>query len=97
MSEDKQIEFEVTLDDGRVAKCWEADRQEYSDCVFSSGLVEGIDPDTIYLQLEREGVEPTTLFVRPDEAQALAWLLNGALWSQSMLELDEKEEAMEQC
>jgi len=73
--------FPVELDDGRVARCWEAQRQPYTNCVLSAGLVNGIEPDTVYLRMDKENEEPLTLFLRPDEMQALAWLLNGTLWS----------------
>lgn len=80
-------EFDFELDDGRIAHCWQAQKQEYADCVFSAGLVEGLGADTIYLRLEREaGDDVFTIFLRPDEAQAIAWLLNGTLWSQQMME-----------
>jgi hypothetical protein len=61
-------------------------RQEYAGngCIFSSGFVEGDDKpdeDTMYLKLEKDGVEPTILLLRPDELQSLAWCASGALWS----------------
>jgi hypothetical protein len=77
--------FDIALDDGRIARCWEAQRQPYSDSVLSSGLVENIDPDVFYLRLERNGEEPLTLFLRQDEMQAIAWLCNGALWAKEVL------------
>ena len=79
------VEFDFHLDDGRVAQCWQAQEQAYKDCIFSTGLVEGLGPDTIYLRFERSGEEPYMFFLRPDEALAIAWLLNGALWSQSVI------------
>ena len=64
-------------------------RQEYggNDCVFSAGLVEGKNKppeDTIFVRLEKSGREPTVLLLRPDEAQALAWIACGAVWSHLM-------------
>lgn len=76
--------FDVTLDDGRIAHCWQALEQPYEGARFSAGLVEGIDPDAFYLRLER-GEGTTTIFLRRDEALALAWLLTGALWSGDMM------------
>ena len=66
-------------------------RQEYSinHCVFSGGYVEGDPVDTVYLKLEKDGVEPTILLLRPDEMQALAWICNGVLWSEAMAQLME--------
>lgn len=58
-------------------------RQPYTDCVFSAGFVDGHPVDTVYLRIERGG-EPWTLLLRPDEAQAICWVLNGALWSDAM-------------
>jgi len=56
-------------------------RQEYSNCVFSAGLVDGHPVDTLYLILERDGKRDTCLLLRPDEAAALAWCLTGVLWT----------------
>lgn len=78
MSED--VRFDYALDDGRVAKCWRATSQPYEDCEFSAGLVEGIEPDTLYLRLFRNDND-WMIFLRQDEMQAIAWICNGALWS----------------
>lgn len=83
-----EVSFDYDLGDGRIAHCWQAISQPYMDCEFSSGLVEGIEPDTIYLMLKRDDDDPYVLFLRPDEAQAIAWILNGALWSSHMIDLD---------
>jgi hypothetical protein len=61
-------------------------RQEYggNNCVISAGFVEGDDKpevDTCYLRLEKDGVEPTVLLLRPDELQSIAWVASGAVWS----------------
>jgi hypothetical protein len=66
-------------------------RQEYAgnNCVMSAGFVEGDNKpevDNIYLRLEKDGVEPTLLLLRPDEAQALAWVSSGVIWSYLMSE-----------
>jgi len=81
--------FDVELADGRVAHCWQAIEQPYSNCTFSAGLVTGIEPDVIYLKLHKQDdkpTEPTYFFLRPDEALAVQWVLAGALWSHSILE-----------
>jgi len=75
--------FDVTLEDGRIAHCWRAVEQPYQDCQFSAGLVEGIEPDTIYLRMERD--EDWQFFLRPDEALALLHCLTGALWSAEII------------
>ena len=68
-------------------------RQEYSvnHCVLSGGYVDGDPVDTLYLRLEKDGEAPTTLLLRPDEMQALAWICNGGLWSESMARLMEEK------
>ena len=59
-------------------------KQEYDGnrCKFSTGWVEGHPVDTMYLRLEKDGQEPTTILLRPDEMAAVAWLSSGMLWSQ---------------
>jgi hypothetical protein len=64
-------------------------RQEYggNNCIISAGFVEGEskpDVDEIYLRLEKDNVEPTVLLLRPDEAQVIAWVLSGSVWSYLM-------------
>ena len=80
------VTFEMNFGD-RTAHCQELSRQEYTDCTFSAGLVSGTEPDTIYLRLARD--EPTTLFLRPDEAQAIITILSGALWVGHIADLQE--------
>ena len=65
-------------------------RQEYSNCKFSAGMVEGHPVDTMYLRLKRDGKIDTDLLLRPDEAAALAWCLNGALWTKLIAEPSKK-------
>jgi len=64
-------------------------RQEYSgnDCIVRGGYVEGKNKppvDTIFLRLEKRGTSPTTLLLRPDEMQAIAWVASGTIWSYLM-------------
>lgn len=66
-------------------------RQEYAgnSCVIRAGFVEGDNKPkvvTTFLRLEKDGEEPTTLFLRPDEMQIIAWLAAGVIWSQLMNE-----------
>jgi len=77
--------FNVELQDGRMAHCEQVISQPYADAGFSAGLVEGIEPDTLYLQMEKAD-KCWTMFFRPDELQALIWIASGALWSQMMKE-----------
>lgn len=68
----------------------EVDRQEYrgNNCIFSSGLVHGVEPDVIYLRWEKEGEKQTMLLLRPDEAMRIAALLANAVWSHQMIAID---------
>lgn len=69
--------------------------QPYQNCTFEAGYVTGHPVDSLYVRLKR-GDEDTTLLLRPDEAQAIAWVLNGVLWSDQMRRmLDEQEAASE--
>ena len=88
MASEEVTQFVIELDDGREAECWIAQSQPYSNCVFSAGLVEGIPPDDYFLRLKRDEEEPTTLFLRKDEAMAILFCLSGALWSKEMIEMD---------
>lgn len=81
------IKFTMDVPGRGTATCWRAEHQEYKDCMFSAGLVEGIPPDTIYMKIEGERYEPYIIFLRPDEALAWARVLMGALWSTSLIEL----------
>jgi hypothetical protein len=56
-------------------------RQEYANCCFSAGMVDGHPLDTLYLQAEKDGVITTQLLLRPDEMAAIAWIASGVLWS----------------
>lgn len=81
----------VWEEDGLTFK--ETIRQEYggNNCIIRGGYVEGNNKppvDTIFLRLEKDGVEPTTLLLRPDEIQAIAWVASGVIWSHLM---DNKE------
>jgi len=80
--------FDIEFDDGRVAHCWQAEAQEYSDCKISAGLVTNVDPDIFYFQFRRDGEEPTTFFLRPDEMSALIYCCSGAKWSHEIMELE---------
>jgi len=79
---------EVVLNESRGISWQEGDltfteviRQQYSNCVFSAGMVEGDPVDTMYLRLERNGHVDTFLLLRPDEMAAIGWLAAGCLWS----------------
>jgi len=83
--------FDIELDDGRVAHCREAIAQPYQNCRFSAGVVSGIEPDTVYLKLKRDGREPSYFFFRPDELMAVIWCASGALWSHEMNRIGEEK------
>jgi hypothetical protein len=88
---------EVTWESENGLTYTEVARQEYggNNCVFSAGFVEGEskpEVDTVYLRLEKDGVGPTTLLLRPDEMQSIAWLCSGTVWSHLMNEKHERED-----
>ncbi len=56
-------------------------RQQYSNCCFSAGVVQGDDVDTVYLKLEKVKTNPILLLLRPDELAAIAWVSTGVVWS----------------
>ena len=68
----------------------EIGRQEYTNCMITSGKVTGMEPDTVWIMLERDGKEDVTLYLRPDEALSIIWLLSGTLWSASIAQLVEQ-------
>ena len=79
--------FDVTLNDNRVAHCRQAFSQEYENCIWSAGLVKGIDPDTLYLRLEDKPSTKKsfmTLFLTPGEMLAILWVCSGAMWAAEM-------------
>ena len=63
-------------------------RQEYTNCAFSGGSVEGHPVDTLYIRAEKDGVVTTQLLLRPDEVAAIAWIASGLLWSDHIRRLD---------
>jgi len=58
--------------------------QEYQNCKFSAGHVDGHPVDTLFLQAEKDGRVTTKLLLRPDEMAAIAWISTGAMWSTFM-------------
>jgi hypothetical protein len=84
----KSLEKDVIIEEGGLTY-YETIRQEYggNNCKFSAGFVKGANKppeDTMYIRLEKDGVEPTTLLLTPDEMQVLAWISTGAIWSHLM-------------
>jgi len=87
----KDYTFDLELEGGRMAHCWQAASQPYQNCIISAGLVEGAGPDTLYLRFVRDGDEPSTFLLRPDEMMAVLHVGAGALWSAEMQRMDEKD------
>jgi hypothetical protein len=56
--------------------------QEYTNAKISAGFLDGASMDTMYIQLERDGEEPTIILLRPDEMAAIAYCASGTLWSE---------------
>jgi hypothetical protein len=65
--------------------------QEYSNCFFEAGFVQGHPNDTVYIRLGREGVEPFIALLRFDEMLALSWVMSGTMWSSVLGEIAAKE------
>ena len=61
--------------------------QPYTDAKFSAGFVSGHPVDTMYLRFERDGQEPTTVLLRPDEMAAVMHVTAGVLWSHCIAEV----------
>jgi hypothetical protein len=40
--------------------------------------------------MDKDGLEPTTIMLRPDEAMAVIYVLSGALWSDAIIEVDDE-------
>jgi hypothetical protein len=66
--------------------CYPLCRQPYQNCYIEAGSTDH-PIDTIFLRFSRENEEPWMFFLRPDEAAAVAWVLNGALWSRLVKEV----------
>ena len=65
-------------------ECWKVESQPYKDCIFSAGLIND-DTEKIYLSLVRyPDKDEWSLYLRRDEALAIAHVLLGALWSDEM-------------
>lgn len=61
-------------------------KQEYSNCKFSAGFVDGHPVDTMYIRAEKDGAVTTELLLRPDEVAAISWIASGVLWSKHVSE-----------
>jgi len=90
MSNRNKVKFSIIVNKQR-AKFWRAAHQSYTNCEFSAGLIEGIEPDTIYLRFDKNGQKPTTVMLRVDEALAIIHVLSGALWSDEIFIMTEKK------
>ena len=71
---------DITWEEGGYTY-YEVIRQEYINCCFSGGVVEGHPVDTLYIRAEKDGVVTTQLLLRPDEVAAIGWISSGLLWS----------------
>lgn len=65
---------------GECVECFPLCRQPYINCYIEAGSTSH-PIDTIFLRFNRDNDDPTTYFLRPDEAIAISWVLNGAVWS----------------
>ena len=72
----------LMLNDGRQVKCSGVASRSCGDAEFCSGLIENTGPEAIYITLEVAGEDSkATLFLSFGEAQALLWVLTGAMWA----------------
>jgi hypothetical protein len=70
--------------------CVETVRQDYSNCAFSAGIVTDHPTANVYMRFDPVGVqgqEAQYIFLREDEALAMAWCLVGACWTRAMEKL----------
>ena len=60
--------------------------QKYTgnNCKFSGGFVDNHPVDSMYIRLEKDGEEPTIIYLRPDEVACIGWICTGILWSKEM-------------
>jgi hypothetical protein len=68
-------------------KCIETVRQDYTNCSFSAGIVTNHPTSSVYMRFDPVGVEAQEaqyIFLRDDEALAMAWCLIGACWTRAM-------------
>lgn len=84
MSNRHKKHFKIKFN-GRTGHFWQACKQAYSNCEFTAGLIKGLEPDTIYMRIDGDGRKPSTIFLRPDEATAILYVLSGALWSSNIM------------
>lgn len=75
-------DFNITID-GICHDCHPVCRQEYKDCYFEAGFIDENPTDPAYLLLHRDGDE-TLIYLRMDEIAAIAWVINGLLWTDEM-------------
>ena len=73
-------------------------RQEYAEnnCIIRAGFVDGDNKpqvDTVFLRLEKDGEEPTTILLRPDEMQIIAWVATGVILSHLRHEADRQTDS----
>ena len=61
-------------------------RQPYSNGKYiAGGILEGHPDDTVYLHFGRDGVEGgAEIFLRPDEAASIVWILGACLYSETL-------------
>jgi len=80
-SKQEDHSFVMVVGDKKLV-CTPAFRDEYSTGYFETGNVECTNDDSwedvVYLSLKR-GEEESLLFLRPDEAISISWLLSGVL------------------
>jgi len=71
-----------------AATIYQVEEVIYPNGQITAGLAKGIEPDTIYIRLQRNTDEDTTIFLRPDEALAITHCLSAALLEENITLLD---------
>jgi len=94
VSETTDVTFDIDLEDGRIAHCWQAEHVEYRNSRWSAGLVKGIEPDIFYLRIEQTDreEEPLTILLRSDELMAMIYVASSALWSAELMGMEERDD-----
>jgi len=74
-----QAEFTIYMR-GKEVRCDRRAAHNYVNGLFSAGFAEGIEPDTVYLRVDRGGRDPVIMYCRPDEMLAIISVCSQVLW-----------------
>ena len=74
-----QTEFTMHMQ-GKEVYCSRWAAVKYRNGLFSTGIAKGIEPDTVYLRVDRDGCDPVVMYSRPDELLAVISVCAQVLW-----------------